>query len=306
MSDYTVIIPALDAFASIGEVLIGLFSVISQTNDSEQDIIWDFKNVEEIHPCFLVALAIYHDSFERKITLDNISAKLNERLQSCRFANPLNLSGAITPKEAFKDCTTTNLYPICKFARRYEYIDEIQGALYLLVSPTINSRAIGWKPHSKIAYLMSELICNIQEHSGASHGFITIQCPDSDNAIYICIADNGITIQGSYLRAAKSALSRLIGSDPAEALKYATRGISTKDRPDNESRGYGISTNLAMIVNGLKGSFYVLSGQVFFRSDQWGEQFVNLSDEMNWDGTLICVRIPLKQDRDLNVYDYIE
>lgn len=61
-----------------------------------------------------------------------------------------------------------------------------------------------------------------------------------------------------------------------------------------------------MVVNGLGGAFFMLSGNAFFRSDEEGEQFVNLPDQMFWDGTIILVRIPLKQKSDFNVYNYIE
>lgn len=60
-----------------------------------------------------------------------------------------------------------------------------------------------------------------------------------------------------------------------------------------------------MVVNGLGGAFFMLSGQAFFRSDENGEQFVNLPDGMNWDGTIILVRLPLKQKAGFNVYNYI-
>lgn len=98
----------------------------------------------------------------------------------------------------------------------------------------------------------------------------------------------------------------LVGDDHAEALRYSVKGLSTKNRPDNESRGYGLSTNLNMVVNGLGGSFMMLSGKGFFRCDEDGEQFVNLPDGLAWDGTMILVSIPLKQRAGFNVYNYIE
>lgn len=133
-----------------------------------------------------------------------------------------------------------------------------------------------------------------------------VQYVDDEDCLSVCIADNGITIHGSYMATGKNEYMRFIGEDHAEALRQATKGISTKNLPDNESRGYGISTNLDMVVNGLGGAFFMLSGQAFFRSDENGEQFVNLPHSMNWDGTIILVRLPLKQKPGFNVYNYIE
>ena len=134
----------------------------------------------------------------------------------------------------------------------------------------------------------------------------TYSAPHHEDYLTICIADNGIGIHGAYMRSGKSPLIRSIGNDHAESLRYATKGFSSKNLPDNESRGYGISTNLDMVVNGLGGDFFLLSGKAFYWSDEDGEQYVNLPDEMNWDGTIILVRIPLKQKCGFDVYRYIE
>ena len=92
----------------------------------------------------------------------------------------------------------------------------------------------------------------------------TYSAPHHEDYLTICIADNGIGIHGAYMRSGKSQLIRFIGNDHAESLRYATKGFSSKNLPDNESRGYGISTNLDMVVNGLGGDFFLLSGLAFY------------------------------------------
>ncbi len=109
---------------------------------------------------------------------------------------------------------------------------------------------------SPLSYLFSELIDNILEHSGSNYGYLFSQKVKND--LYIAIADSGKTIYGSYIDTQKH-LDR-IRDNEAEALKIANEGFSTKNRPDAENRGYGISQSRKMIVNGLKGAFFMLSG----------------------------------------------
>jgi len=46
-----------------------------------------------------------------------------------------------------------------------------------------------------------------------------------------------------------------IGDNEAEALKFANEGYSTKNLPEAENRGFGISSTKSMIVEGLGGAF---------------------------------------------------
>ena len=45
-----------------------------------------------------------------------------------------------------------------------------------------------------------------------------------------------------------------------EAIQAANRGISTKNLPNAENRGYGIITSKKMLIDGLGGSFIMMSG----------------------------------------------
>ena len=106
--------------------------------------------------------------------------------------------------------------------------------------------------------------------------------------IHICLADDGITVYGSYIRA-KKYLDQI--DSEAEALKMANDGYSTKDLPAAENRGYGISTSKDMLVNGLGGAFFMLS--------------VNLPETIRWNGTVILMKIPVKVRDGFRCIDYI-
>lgn len=83
----------------------------------------------------------------------------------------------------------------------------------------------------------------------------------------ICIADKGITLSGSY----RENNDTDIVSD-MEALKAANRGISTKNLPNAENRGYGLITSKKMLTNGLGGLFIMISGSaILIKSETFNE-----------------------------------
>ncbi len=94
-----------------------------------------------------------------------------------------------------------------------------------------------------------------------------------------------------------------IGDNEAEALKFANEGYSTKNLPEAENRGFGISSTKSMIVEGLGGAFFMLSGGAFHRHDINGSSYVRLPESISWDGTVILMRIPLTVN---NSFDYMK
>jgi len=124
-----------------------------------------------------------------------------------------------------------------------------------------------------------------------------------EGCIDICIADSGISIYGSYIAADK--FVEEIGDNDAIALLKAISGYSTKDRPGAESRGFGISTSSKMLVEGLGGAMFILSGGAFFRNDENGAKVVKLPDRFEWGGTIALLRIPITAPKEFNIYNYI-
>lgn len=89
-----------------------------------------------------------------------------------------------------------------------------------------------------------------------------------------------------------------------EALNYAVFGKSTKDIP--ESRGFGISTSIKMLVKGLKGKIFILSGKAFLYQNFQKQEIIKLSEKHYYKGCYIAIRLPMCFDSQFNFYDYIE
>lgn len=302
----SILIPDTGTDLKVGDVLAVAFMIINESECSCSRVVWDYAEAESLHPFLISILGIYKEGRSELITEVNISDRLNARLASCSYRNPVDLSEKAEPVSSSDIAGSPEFLPICKFRRSSDKVDRIESLLSSRIRKMVADRTGHNNLASAISYILAELTCNIQEHSEASHGYIFAACPGGDSHLYLCIADNGRTIHGCYTATAKSEYLRVIGEDHAEAIRYSTKGISTKNRPNNESRGYGISTNLDMVINGLGGSFVILSGAALFRGDRTGEQFVSLPMNINWDGTIILVKIPLKQKEDFDVYKYIE
>ena len=154
-----------------------------------------------------------------------------------------------------------------------------------------------------LTYLLDELICNIQQHAQTDKGYAYLMYNKAARTIEIMIADFGITIYGSYVAAQKH-LDKLGDSD-ADALNLAQNGYSVKNLPETENRGYGISSNMKMVVDGLHGEFAVLSGNALLLQTVKDRKILALPSEIDFKGTMIMVRIPAQVPDGFNLYDYM-
>lgn len=154
-----------------------------------------------------------------------------------------------------------------------------------------------------LTYLLDELICNIQQHAQTTEGYSYLMYNKAAKAVELIIADFGITIYGSYVAAQKH-LDKLGDSD-ADALNLAQNGYSVKNLPDTENRGYGISSNMKMVVDGLQGEFAVLSGNALLLQMTDNRKILALPPEIDFKGTMIMVRIPEEVPEGFKLYDYM-
>ena len=109
-----------------------------------------------------------------------------------------------------------------------------------------------------------------------------------------------MSLLGSYQRI----LGNEIASD-IEAIKAANRGLSSKNLPDAENRGYGIFTSKRMLVEGLGGQYLMLSGSCFYLKTPSFDSFYSLPESLRWNGTIVALRIPYNVDK-FNYINYIE
>ncbi len=142
------------------------------------------------------------------------------------------------------------------------------------------------------------------EDTHSKNGYVFSQYLEHEGMIDLCIADTGVTIFNSFKNA--GLYQKEIDNNEVEALKLANEGYSTKNRPEAENRGYGISTSKEMLVVGMKGAFFMMSGGAFHRYENGANDYIDLKDLFNWKGTVILMRIPVNLPEGFNYIDYLE
>lgn len=61
-----------------------------------------------------------------------------------------------------------------------------------------------------------------------------------------------------------------------------------------------------MLVEGLKGSFFELSGGAFYRYEGGAENYVILPKTIFWNGTIILMKIPVNAPDEFDYHKYLE
>lgn len=279
-----------------------MFRIIVSCED-DNEITFNFHNATFFHPFFIAPLAIYCDFCGKNFTNANLNRHLRDYLDVISFNEPKIIRSVENVDNLIATYRMRTYTPVCKFpiGMPEPEKDQIVSRIQDLVE--IQSQVKG-RAKDPLTYMFSELIANIGEHSCSEYGYIYSQYLPREGCVNLCIADNGINILGSYLKTGK--YTDKIQDNPAKALQLAIDGYSTKDLPNTENRGYGISSSIKMLVEGMHGSFFILSGNAFYRHDGDGKIIVRLPDRIAWNGTIILLKIPTTLPVDFDYYRYIE
>ena len=301
-----VIIPNVCEDEHMGGIFNHLVQVVEQTSQAYRgdSVVWDFRNVSFLHPFFLAPLAIFRQQAGWEIRCENIALQMQSYLNGIHFDRMLHFENATreTAEHVMAQYADRNYIPLCSFSMTDENKDAFCSIARNII---VRQTHVGASVTTPVSYFLSELIDNIYEHSGSPNGYLFSQYLEHEQCINLCIADNGITIPGNYKRA--ELYQQEIDNDPAEALRLANEGRSTKNRPETENRGYGISTSKRMLVEGLGGSFFMLSGSAFHRYERQSlNYYANISHFFRWDGTLILLRVPINAPKGFNYINYLE
>lgn len=302
MNKKTVKIPNVSEEVRIGYSFNYMIKVIAET-DAAEVVLWDFADVSFLHPFFLAPLAIYMNTSGKDIECINIPLRVQSYLNSICFDRMLHFGNEKREdvESVIQKYTDKTYLPLCSFAMTDSNKDTFGSIIKTVIMKQAN---IGRDGSSSLSYLISELLDNIYEHSQSPNGYVFSQYLEKEGVINLCIADTGITIAGSFEQA--GLYQEEIDGSETEALKLANEGYSTKNRPEAENRGYGISTSKAMLVTGMKGGFFMLSGGAFHRYENGANDYISLKDIFRWQGTVILMRIPVVLPEDFNYIDYLE
>lgn len=291
-----------------GHSLTRLLRLLIELHTTEEkEIILDFNNARMLNPFFLGGLACiiqHYESGGKSFVLNHqenysISSYLSAIcFPKCHSPEKNSDVDFLLTLEKFR---TKNYIPIIAFPTGFDrgvtdIREKILSAVSLILKNQLNFTEKNLMP---ISYIIDEMTHNINDHSTADRGFVFAQYYPASNYIDICICDYGIGIYKSYQKS-----SKFNPESERQAIEFAINGCSTKDRP--ESKGFGISTSRDMLVNGLKGKFFLLSGNTAFIQSIENNGIIDMPDDFYYQGNYVALRVPTIIDPNFNMYNYVE
>ena len=266
----------------------------------EEDVTVDFSQTQFTTPVFVLSLIVYLAGCGRTVQFANVP----EYLQTVGLP-----SGGLKPDRMRKteflarleSFSSKTYIPIVDFSALVH--DDEKDAISSFVENMI-IRQLSIRPNvaNGMKYMIEETLDNITEHSQSERGYIFAQAFPKKGYLDVCIADCGVTLLGSYRK-----LYDIEIETDMEAIKAANRGISSKNLPDAENRGYGIRTSKGMLVDGLGGQYLMISGGALYFKRPGYDSFYRMPDGLRWNGTVVAMRIPYDYDSfQFNYIHYIE
>lgn len=276
--------------------VVRIMSKISASKASEVTL--DFSDTKFISPVFILSLIVYVTRCGKNISIKGA----NKYLETIGF-----IDGGIAPDKlrgsafiAMMEAYSSKTYiPIVSFPANSD-TDEKEKISSIVEDIIIRQLNIEHNVATGIKYIVEETIDNVTEHSETDRGFIFAQAYPNKGYLDLCIADCGITLLGSYMKLPGNEIN-----DDMEAIKAANRGISSKNRPEAENRGFGIYTSKKMLIEGLGGQYLMISGNSMYVKNKEFDNFYSFPENIRLDGTVVALRIPL-QSPNFSYVNFIE
>lgn len=273
--------------------------IMSQIECSEEpDVTVDFLDTHFISPVFALSLIVYLTRSGKQVSFRNVS----DYLDCIGLRN-----GGIKPDHmrhteflaALEKYASKTYIPIIDFAAGCNS-DAKEVVSSIVENMIIRQLSIQSNVANGLKYMIDETLDNITEHSESDRGYIFAQAYPTKGFLDVCIADRGVGLLGSYEKLPDNEIE----SD-MEAIKAANRGLSSKNLPDAENRGFGIKTSKQMLIQGLGGQYLMISGSSLYIKSRFLDSFYAMPSGLRWKGTIVALRIPYHSDT-FNYINYIE
>lgn len=279
--------------------LTPVVQIMSQMEGSvDQEVTIDFTNTRFVSPVFALSLIVYLSKCGKQIDF----TKIPEYIERIGLT-----SGGIKPDEmrqteflaAIEKYASKTYIPIIDFAagRNSDAKEAVSSIVENMIIRQLNIRS---NVANGLKYMIDETLDNITEHSESDRGYIFAQAYPTKGFLDVCIADRGINLLGSYMKLPNNEIATDL-----EAIKAANRGLSSKNLPDAENRGFGIKTSKQMLIQGLGGQYLMISGSSLYIKSSNLDSFYVMPHGLRWNGTIVALRIPYHSVT-FNYIDYIE
>lgn len=307
----TITLP-LETKFDFGQIFIQALQTIQQINliNAGESIEINYSENKFLGPLFTLPTCVYLQSIQSRYTIEFNSGNPSQNVRFSSYAETLNYREYGAKPENYLSVTdfsdylkgflNKNYLPIINFPASRDAINtKIRDNCLSIVNKILVQQCnVTGNMHTAIMYLVDEAVNNIVDHSHAERGFITAQYFPKAAFLDIVIAETGIGIMQSYIN------NQVQCTSHADGLRYALSGVSTKDRPEAEGRGFGISTSRRMLQEGIGGLHLICSGNALIINDKMG--IIILPSGLYWPGSVVGLRIPLQPKNPFNPSDYYE
>lgn len=264
----------------------------------EQEVTVDFSDIRFISPVFALSLIVYLSRCGKQVSFRNVPDYI-ELIGLCK--------GGIKPDQMrhteflaqLEKYASKTYIPIIDFAAGRNS-DAKEAVSSIVENMIIHQLSIQSNVANGFKYMIDETLDNITEHSDSDRGYIFAQAYPTKGFLDVCIADRGVSLLGSYEKLPDNEIL----SD-MEAIKAANRGLSSKNLPDAENRGFGIRTSKQMLIQGLGGQYLMISGSSLYIKTRNLDSFYSMPNGLRWNGTIVALRIPYHSTT-FNYINYIE
>ncbi|MCX8174244.1 MAG: hypothetical protein N3F63_06550 [Thermoplasmata archaeon] len=178
----------------------------------------------------------------------------------------------------------------------YQNLEDFEKKQKLFLDLICEKVPEGYK--NPVKYSFSELTTNVVEHSKSEKEYLFAQYYPKKKFMDICILDTGRGIAQTYKEENKWELS------DKDAITKAVEGYSTTKNLEGE-RGCGLRHSIKIVCEGLEGEFILVSGSAILYSEKAEKKLFSVSN-FYWQGVVVLFRIPTREAKQFNLYDFIK
>jgi hypothetical protein len=287
---------------NFGDAINKFLKILPELNEDLDEIIVDFEHNKFIVPHYigpLCCLLKHKKNQGIKISIINESTYL----QAIHFQNEfLDLSNLEKHQSiSFEYYQGKTYLPIIHFPtsilkQQAEFRENVLTAVNSILKKQLN---LPINLLTGIYYMLDELTQNIVDHSAISFGTLFLQFYPEKGYLDLSICDMGKGLFQSYLDSGKHS-----PKSNAEAINFGVYGKSTKNIP--ESRGFGLNTTRNMLTKGLKGQFFMMTGNGFFIQSFKKEEIISVNEKFEFKGCMLNLRIPLFKNDDFTINSFTD
>ncbi len=287
---------------SFGDAINKFLKILPDLNVDLDEIIVDFEGNKFIVPHYIGPLSclLRHKKNQgTKISVINESSYLKTIHFHEDFLDLTN--SEVNHSLSFEYYESKSYIPIIHFPtsslkQQAEFRENVLTAVNSILKKQLN---LPINLLSGIYYMLDELTQNIVDHSAISFGTVFLQFYPEKKYLDLSICDMGKGLLQSYLDSGKHN-----PKSNAEAINFGVYGKSTKNIP--ESRGFGLNTTRNMLTKGLKGQFFMMTGNGFFMQNHEKEEIISINEQIEFKGCMLNLRIPLYRNDNFTIHSYTD